>query len=158
MKPVTDWFQARSLRERRLILAMLALAAVTIVWAGIILPVRNGLSSSRARYTDAVVRLGEAQAGLRQVKAVQRRVGPPLAGVLVDAIRASAEGAGLTLSTLEPDGADRVRAGVASARAGALTAWIAGLEGSGVLVDSVTVAANGDGTVNAQMVLVRRGG
>lgn len=158
MKPVTDWFQARSLRERRLILAMLALAAVTIVWAGIILPVRNGLSSSRARYTDAVVRLGEAQAGLRQVKAVQRRVGPPVAGVLVDAIRASAEGAGLTLSTLEPDGADRVRAGVASARAGALTAWIAGLEGSGVLVDSVTVAANGDGTVNAQMVLVRRGG
>lgn len=158
MKPVTDWFQARSLRERRLILAMLALAAVTIVWAGIILPVRSGLSSSRARYTDAVVRLGEAQAGLRQVKAVQRRVGPPLAGVLVDAIRASAEGAGLTLSTLEPDGADRVRAGVASARAGALTAWIAGLEGSGVLVDSVTVAANGDGTVNAQMVLVRRGG
>lgn len=158
MRPVTDWFQARSLRERRLILAMLALAAVTIVWAGIILPVRNGLSSSRVRYTDAVVRLGEAQAGLRQVKAVQRRVGPPVAGVLVDAIRASAEGAGLTLSTLEPDGADRVRAGVASARAGALTAWIAGLEGSGVLVDSVTVAANGDGTVNAQMVLVRRGG
>ena len=158
MKPLTDWYQARSLRERRLILAMLALAAVTLVWAGIILPVRNGLSSSRARYTDAVVRLGEAQAGLGQVKAAQRRAGPPLAGVLADAIRTSAEGAGLTLSTLEPDGADRVRAGVASARAGALTAWIAGLEGSGVLVDQVTVAANGDGTVNAQMVLVRRGG
>lgn len=157
MKELRDWFAGRSLRERRLILVMLGLAAVTLVWAAVIMPVRNGLSSTRARYTDAVVRLGEAQAGLAQVKAAQRRAGPPLAGALADAVRTSAQGAGLTLSTLDPDGADRVRAGVASARAGVLTAWIAGLEGSGVLAEAVTVAGNGDGTVNAQMTLVRRG-
>ena len=49
MKEMRDWFASRSLRERRLILVMLGLAAVTLVWAAIILPVRNGLSSSRER-------------------------------------------------------------------------------------------------------------
>lgn len=157
MTQIREWFATRSVRERRLILVMLALLAVTIVWAGIIRPVRNGLSSSRERYTDAVIRLGEAQAGLVQVKAIQRRLGAPTSGALPDVVRASAQGAGLTPSTLEPEGGDRVRVGIASARAGALTAWVAGLESSGVLVDALTVAANGDGTVNAQMTLMRRG-
>ena len=157
MNQISEWFAGRSPRERRLILVMLGLAAVTLVWAAIILPVRNGLSSSRARYTDAVVRLGEAQAELVQVKAIQRRMGAVASGALPDVVRASAEGAGLTLSTLEPEGGDRVRAAVASARAGALTGWIAGLESGGVLVSSLTVATNGDGTVNAQMILMRRG-
>lgn len=151
------WFAERSLRERRLILVMLALAAITLMYVLVIMPVREGLSSSRARYTDAVVRLGKAQAALAQVKATQRRAAPPLAGALTDAVRTSAEGAGLTLSTLEPDGVDRARAGIASARAGALSAWVAGLETGGVLVDTLTIAANGDGTVNAQLVLMRRG-
>ncbi len=158
MKELRDWFASRSLRERRLILVMLGLAAVTLVWAAIILPVRNGLSSSRERYTDAVVRLGEAQAGLVRMKAIQRRAATPMNGALVDAVRASAESAGLALASLDPVASDRVRAGVATARAGALTAWIAQLEASGVLVGALTIAGNGDGTVNAQMTLVRAGG
>ena len=155
MKDVRDWFAARSLRERRLILVMLGLAAVTLVWATIILPVRNGLSSARTRYTDAVVRLGVAEAGLVRMKAIQRRVAAPLSGALGDAVRASAQEAGLSLTSLDPNASDRVQAGVATARAGALTGWIARLEASGVVVDTLTIAANGDGTVNAQMTLVR---
>lgn len=155
MNELRSWFAGRSLRERRLILVMIALAAVTLVWAAIILPVRNGLSASRARYTDAVVRLGEAQAAVVRMKAIQRRGATPLNGALADIVRSSAEGAGLALASLEPEASDRVRAGIATARAGALTAWIAQLEASGVLIDALTIAANGDGTVNAQMTLVR---
>ncbi|KQT32732.1 general secretion pathway protein GspM [Sphingomonas sp. Leaf412] len=158
MTPLREWFAGRSLRERRLLLVMVALAIVTLVWGAIIMPVRGGLSSSRARYTDAVVRLGEAQAGLVQVKAIQRRAGSPAAGALPDVVRAGAEAAGLTPSTLDPQDGDRVRVGIASARAGALTAWIAGLEASGVLAESVAIAGNGDGTVNARLTLARRGG
>ena len=157
MTPLKEWFAGRSLRERRLILVMLGLAAVTLVWAAIILPVRNGLSSSRERYTDAVVRLGEAQAGIARMKAIQRRAATPLNRALADVVRASAEAAGLTLASLDPVASDRVRVGIATARAGALTAWIAQLEATGLLVDSLTIAGNGDGTVNAQMTLVRGG-
>ena len=155
------WFDGRSLRERRLILVMLALVVVTILWAGIIRPVRNGLSDSRERYTAAVVRLGAAEAALSQVKAIQRRPLPTPNGMLADVVRARAQSAGLTLTGLDSEAPDRVRVTVATARAGALTQWIAGLEGEGVLVDSLTVSGAGGqagaGAVSAQMTLTARG-
>lgn len=151
------WFDARSLRERRLILVMLALAVVTILWAGIIRPVRNGLSDSRERYTAAVVRLGEAEAVLSQVKAIQRRQLPAPNGALADVVRARAESAGLTLAGLDSEAPDRVRVTITTVRAGALTQWIAALEGEGVLVDSLTVSGAGGNAVSAQMTLTARG-
>ena len=156
MTALRQWFDGRSLRERRLILVMLALAAVTLLWAGIVRPVREGLSSSRARYADAVVRLGEAQAALAQVKAVQRTQPAPVPLPLVDTVRQRADAAGFTLASLDAEANDRVRAGIATARAGALMAWLAGLEADGVLVDGLTVSGNGDGTVTATMTLKAR--
>jgi general secretion pathway protein M len=152
------WFAGRSLRERRLLLVMAGLAAVTLLWATIILPVRNGLSSSRERYTDAVVRLGAAEAGLAQVKAIQRRRPQPLGAPLLDAIRQRGDAAGLAFSSLEVQGPGRVRAAIATAKAGALMGWIGAMEADGVLVDSLTVSGNGDGTVAAQMTLMGREG
>lgn len=158
MNGVKAWFDARSPRERRLLLAMIALAVVTLIWAVMILPVRNGLSSSRARYTDAVVRLGSAQAGLAQVKAMQRRGGGAVLGApLPDVVRARADAAGFALSALDVEGPGRVRASIATARAGALMQWIAGLEAEGVLVESLSVSGSGAGTVTAQMTLRARG-
>ncbi len=158
MSALSQWFTGRSLRERRLILVMLALAAVTIIWAGVIRPVRDGLSSSRARYTEAVVTLGEAQARLAQVKAIQRRQPPLLlGGPLADAVRTRADAAGIVLGSVDNDGADRVRVSVPAARAGALMTWIARLESEGILVDSLNVAAAGPGAVSAQLVLTARG-
>lgn len=157
MNELRRWFEARSLRERRLLLAMLGLAAVTLVWAGVILPVRNGLSASRERYTEAVVRLGSAQAALTQVKAIQRRQLQPLNGLLPDVVRARAAGASLTLASLDVESPDRVRVTITSARAGAIMGWIAGLEGEGVLVDSLTVSPAGGNLVSAQMTLTTRG-
>lgn len=139
-----------------MILVMLGLAAVTLVWALVILPVRDGLSSSRARYADAVVRLGEAQAGLAQVKSIQRRAAQPVVLPLADTVRARADQAGFTLASLDAEAPDRVRASIATARAGALMAWIAGLERDGVLVDALTVSGSGAGTVTAQMTLKAR--
>ncbi|KTT73630.1 type II secretion system protein GspM [Sphingomonas endophytica] len=156
MNALKVWFDGRSPRERRLLLVMVALAIVTLVWGAIIVPVRNGLSSSRERYTDAVVRLGEAQAGLAQVKALQRRAAP-LSAPLADVVRARADAAGFALASLDVEAPGRIRTSIATARAGALMQWIAGLEADGVLVDSLSVSGNGAGSVTAQMTLRTRG-
>lgn len=158
MSGIRTWFDGRSLRERRLLLVMGALAAVTLVWGVLILPVRNGLSSSRARYTDAVVRLGEAETGISQVKSLQRRPAAPLGGSLADVVRARADAAGFALASLDVDGPDRVRASIATARAGALMQWIAQLERDGMLVDELSVTGAGGGSVTAQMTLRMRAG
>lgn len=156
MNALRMWFAGRSLRERRLLLVMIGLAAVTLVWGAVIRPVRDGLSSSRARYADAVVRLGAAQAALAQVKSIQRRQAEPVALPLAESVRARADAAGFMLASLDADAPDRVRATIASARPAALMAWVAGLERDGILIDSLTVSGAGTGTVTAQMTLRAR--
>ena len=147
------WFDARSLREKRMILVMLALLAVTIVWAAIILPVRDGLSSTRERQAEAVVRLGRVMAAVDSVKAAQR-AGIAVPGApLADAVRGRAVEGGFPLATLDQDGPDRVRLSIATARPAALLGWIAGLEQSGILIDSTAITPNGDQTVSVQMTV-----
>lgn len=156
MNGLRAWFDGRSPRERRLLLVMLALAAVTLVWAAVIRPVRDGLSSSRERYTDAVIRLGAAQSGLTQVKSLQRRA-TPLAAPLADIVRARADAAGFALASLDVEAPGRVRTAISSARAGALMQWVAGLEAEGILVESLAVSGNGAGSVTATMTVRARG-
>lgn len=148
------WFDGRSLREKRLILVMLGLAVLTILWAGIVRPVRDGLSSARERHADAVVRLGTTESAIDAIRAAGRRV--PLTGSLADALRAQAESAGFVLATLDERTGGRVHTSIQAARPAALSRWIADLEGSGVLVDSATWHDNGDGSVSADLVLRAR--
>lgn len=156
MSGLRVWFAARALREKRLILVMLALLAVTIVWAALIRPVRDGLSSARERHADAVIRLGQTLNEVGAVKAAQRAGIQPLTGQLADAVRARAEEAGFTLATLDQDGPDRVKISIANARPGALLGWIWGLEQAGILVEATALTPNGDQTVAAQMTLRAR--
>lgn len=156
MIALREWFAARAPRERWLILVMLALLAVTIVWAGVIRPVNEGLTSTQARYDDAVVRLGQTQAKANTVHAILRGHPRELEAPLPDAVRARADAAGFTLASLEPTDGDRVRIAITSAKATALLGWIAGLEDEGVLVDAGTITANGDGTVSAHLTLKAR--
>ena len=148
------WFEGRSTREKRLLLVMAALMVVTLLWGGILRPLGDGLSSARERHADAVIRLGEAQAIADELR--QRRRRPALSGTLADTIRLSAEQAGFTLSGLTEDGPGRVRAQIASARAAALTPWLARLERGGVLVEQATLTDNGDRTLGVALVLRAR--
>ncbi|HEU0067175.1 MAG TPA: type II secretion system protein GspM [Sphingomonas sp.] len=154
MSGLRTWFATRSLRERRLLLVMAALAIVTLIWGAVILPVRDGLASARARHADAVQRLGETIVRVDRLKQVRQR--PPLAGDLAAAVRAEADQAGFTLATLDPQGNDRVRATIESARPGALATWLARLEARGILIDSATLTDKGDRTTSAVLVLKAR--
>jgi len=156
MSGLRAWFDARSLRERRLILVMLGLAAVTLAWAGILRPLNDGLAGARERYAGAVERLGEAEAGADAVRAAARDGARPLAGPLLDTVRARADEAGFALDALEPDGADRVRVSIPTARPGPLSAWLARGEAAGLLVDEATYTDKGDRTVSAVVVLRAR--
>lgn len=152
-----NWFDGRSLREKRLLLVMGALAILTIVWGGIIRPVTDGLSSARERYAGAVVRLGNTQTRVAAVQALQQNRPAVLSGPLEAAVRARADSAGFPLSAATPIDNNRVQIAINSARPAALLAWIAELEGAGILVDTLNVTNNGDKTVAVQMTLKARG-
>lgn len=156
MTGLRTWFERRSLRERRLLLIMGALAVLTLIWAVVIRPVGDGLSSARERHANAVTRLGETEATVALLRAAQRSRPAPLTGALADIVRVQADMAGFSLTSLDQDGADRVRIAIPSARPGALTAWLAKLERGGILVDSVTMTDKGDRTVSVTMTLKAR--
>lgn len=157
MMPLRVWFDGRSLREKRLILVMLALIGLTLVWAAIIRPVGDALSSARERQADAAVRLGETRAQVDAVRAVQALRVRPTEGAFADVVRARADAAGFALAALDVSAPDRVHATIASARPGALIGWLSSLEGAGILVDSAALTDNGDRTVGVDLVLKAQG-
>ena len=157
MTALRAWFAGLSLREKRLILAMLALAALTLVWAAIIRPVGDGLSSARERHRDAVLRLASTQAAIDSLHQLQARRTRPLTGMLPDIVRAAANEAGFALASLDQPAPDRVHVGIQSARPGALVPWLARLERAGVLVDNARLTDNGDRTVGVDLTLKERG-
>jgi general secretion pathway protein M len=154
MSGLRNWFAGRSLRERRMILAMLALLVVTIIWGGIILPVRDGVSSARERYADAVVRFAATQDEVDLLRSAGRRV--PLSGSLADTLRLRADAAGLALASVDESGGGRVHATIQAAKPAALGRWLGGLEANGILVESATWRDNQDGSVAADLVVRAR--
>ncbi len=154
MSGLRAWFAGRSLRERRMILVMLALLAVTIIWGGIILPVRDGLSGARERYADAVIRFAATRSEVDLLSAAGRRV--PLSGTLADTLRLRADAAGFVLASVDDAGSGRVHATIQAARPGALGRWLGGLEANGILIESATWRNNNDGSVAADLVVRAR--
>ena len=157
MTGLRAWFLSRSLRERRLILAMLALAALTLVWGGIIRPLGDALSAARERHADAVVRLATTEAAVDTLRRIGARRTRPLTGTLPDVVRAAANEAGFALASLDQQAPGRVHVGIQSARAGVLVGWLARLERAGVLVDNARLTDNGDRTVGVDLTLKERG-
>lgn len=155
MTALRIWFDGRAPREKKLLLVMVALAVLTLIWAAIIRPVGDGLSSARERHADAVIRLGETQAQVAALRDIQRNRARPITGTLADMVRAEADQAGFALASLDQDGA-RVRVGIQSARPAALVAWLARLERIGILVDTATMTDNGDKTVGVALALKAR--
>lgn len=157
MSGVVTWYSARSLREKRLLLIMVALAAVTIIWAGIIRPVGDALSSAQSRQVDAVTRLGETRAAVAAVRSAQALRGRALTGTLADAVRARADAAGFQLNNLDEQAPDRVHVTLTSARPAAIVPWLARLERQGLLVQGARLTDNGDRTVAVDLVIGTQG-
>lgn len=145
---IKTWFDARSVRERVMILVMLALFVVVVIW-GTVVPLGEALSSARQRNADAAVRLARTQMQVDAVNALRRMHTAP-AGAIDETVRQTAAAAGFTLDSVSPDG-NRVRVHINSARGGALMAWLASLETQGVLVDELNASDNGNRAVAADI-------
>lgn len=150
------WFRARTQREQYMV-AGGAIAVVLAFLYFLIVPLSDALASAKARHADAVIALGETQARVDAVKALQAERAAPLDAPLESVIRTRANDAGFALTNVTPQGSDHVQLAIASARPGALIGWIAGLEASGILVDRLATTDNGDRTVSVQMTVKAQG-
>lgn len=141
-----------SLRERGLILVMLALLVVVIVWLGLIRPVQDGLARARADNIIAVDRAARIEAVAAALKGV-RGDAPKLESAIDQVVAQSASEAGFTLDSANLEGPGRLSIAIGAARPAPLFAWLAGLEARGIGVETIIVDPAAGGTVSARATL-----
>lgn len=153
------WWEARSAREKRLLLVMAALLTLVLVWLLIVRPLNDARANAEQRLAAATAELGKARADAAALKQLGVRpagaqpVPLPLDGFLM---QAGGE-AGFTNLNILADGASRATISVGNARPQAFFGWLAQLERRGVVVESMSARTNPDQTVAVEAVL-RAGG
>lgn len=151
------WFVALSLREKRLVLVAVALAIVTLFWFGLVRPVSDGLADARVRHNIAVQRLAEIESQIESVKIMQRTRPAPISAPLETVVRERAAEAGFALASVSPQPNNGLQIAIAAARPAAFFAWVADLEASGILVETLSTSDNADQTISATLVLKIQG-
>lgn len=154
---IKAWFAALSLREKRLVLAAVVLAIVTLFWFGLVRPVSDGLADARVRHSTAVQRLAEIESQIESVKIMQRTRPAPISAPLETVVRERAAEAGFALANVSPQPNNGLQIAIAAARPAAFFAWVADLEASGILVESLSTSDNADQTISATLVLKIQG-
>ena len=144
----TFWNE-RSQRERVLLGVMFVIAAVMFLWFGVAKPLMAAREKAELRLASAT-----DEAGL----IAGRRSGVPGAGYrgvtpAAEVVRATGSAAGFTVTRADADGAGGVSVAIASARAPALFAWLAGLERQGLRVATINLRGNPDGSLAADAIL-----
>ncbi len=145
---LTSWWQGQSARERLLlkIAGALLVAALLSLLARPALAAWQGLETA---HREAVARQGRIAVKLDLLAGAPAPVpspaadGQPLTALIAD----RAAEAGLTLSRNDALGDGGTAIAVASARAPAALAWLAGLESAGLALDQVSLTPGPDGTV-----------
>jgi len=153
MDAVRIWWHNHSAGERRLMAALGIIALVIFLWLGVWRPVSSGLESGWERQGAALDRYASVRAKVAELR--RRPARKPQADRLpIDQrIGQSAAEAGFTLDRATQQGAGRISVNIASARAGPLLEWIAGLEQAGVTVQTISIVPGAmEGTVAMQAV------
>lgn len=150
------WWQARSLREQRLLLVMLALLAAVLAWLLVVRPLADALDAAKVRHAAAVeaVGLARARAAVSPAADGARSAPRPL-----DAFVARTAGeAGFAGARVAGQGPARATVAIDAARPQAFFAWVRQLEAQGVAVDTLTARANQDRTLAVEAGFRARGG
>ncbi|MFM5915452.1 hypothetical protein D5I55_01315 [Chakrabartia godavariana] len=151
-----DWWTGRTQRERVLLLVLAALLGAMTAWLGVWRPVNSFLDSARMEQGEALDGLARTQAMVAEAK----RIGTAQASGALDVggvITQSAIEAGFTLARNEQRQAGAFAVAISAAKSRALFVWLGTLERQGIIAQSATVRANGDGTVSFDAVLKGRG-
>jgi general secretion pathway protein M len=155
---LAHWWSARSEREQRLLLVMLALAVALGGWLLVVRPLADALDSARTRHAEAVIALAEARGRAELRRRVDVQAGAP-ALLPVDALlTGSAAEAGFSNARIAGRGAGRAIVAIDSARAPVFFGWVRRLEQSGLVVETLRAQANGDRTLAAEVAFHARAG
>lgn len=149
------WWRARSPREQRLLLVMLALAALVLGWLAVVQPLADALDGQKARHGAAVIALAEAKARDEAGRRTARRA--PVALPVDSLVGRSAAEAGFAGARIVSRGPARAGIAIDAARPQALFGWVARLEQEGLVVERLRAEANADRTLSAELA-VRAGG
>ena len=147
------WWQARSRRERGLLIVMAALAAFVLGWLLIVRPLSDARAAQETRHAAAAVALADARARA----AVNRGTVVEVSPLPVDSLIGRTAGeAGFAAARIAAQGPGRATVAIDAARPQALFGWIARLEASGLVVERLRAQANADRTISAEAVLRKR--
>ena len=149
-----SWWAERSLREQRLIRAMLALAVIVLGWLLVVRPLMDMRDAAKERHAAAVVALGEARA--RAIPGASP--GAPAAGPVDALVARTANEAGFANARITSQGVERASVALDAARPQVLFGWIARLEQSGLVVERLNARTNSDRTLAAELTVRKRRG
>lgn len=148
------WWAQRSLREKRLLLAMAALLAFVLIWFVVIRPLMDARAAADARLTAAVTDLGRARAEAASLKQSTSAVNNNPVPLPVDGFLSQSAGEqGFTNLQVVADGASRATISSAQVRPAAFFGWIGQLEARGLIIESLSARANQDQTIAVDAVL-----
>ena len=154
---VRDWCLARTERERRLILLMVAIALPVLAWLLVVRPLSTAYDDALSDHLAAIDRHGRVLALAEAAKSVPaRRVGASKADLQLIVTQAASQ-AGITLQGATPSEGNAVDVTVAGGQATVLGQWLAQFEAQGIAIQQMTMTPLPDGTVNMSARLAKRG-
>lgn len=151
------WFQGLAPRERRLVYAAAALALVSLLYAGVALPLQHFHARQAARVDKKTADLAWMRQAAPRVAAIAARGGAAGQESLVVLIDRTGRESGLGSSVRDqsPSGENGLRLRLEGASFDAMITWLASLQQQyGVSVSDATIdAAAAPGLVNASITL-----
>ena len=137
----------RSPRERQLLVVMFGLLAIMVLVLGIIRPLASATVAAHDRLDRVTIEAGQIATAVEALRDAKKGAPPALTGTLVLAVSQSAGTAGFTLSTLDPQGDDRVGFTIPAAKSPAMFAWLRAMAQQGIFVERMTMRTNADATL-----------
>lgn len=156
MTALRTWFAARSVREQRLLLLMLAVALPVLLWLAVWRPVAEALDTAKTRHAEAVERHGRVLAAAAALKRARRPTDTP-AGDLAAYVGQAAARSGLTLASADAQGPDRVAIQAPAGDPRAMAGWLRGFEQQGLVVQELRMSPAAPGSAAMTAVLSRPG-
>lgn len=139
-----EWWNARSPRERVMLLVMLALAIPVLGWLLIARPLIDAKADARADYLLALDRHARVSAMTTDTLFEGGGIAVSLTDFL--ASQASQRGFALTVNALDAPGQARIA--IAQANGQALLGWLAELEAVGLVLSNVQITPGEAGGVS----------
>lgn len=154
MALVLPWWRDRSPRERIMLAVMAALLAMVTLWLAVVRPLGEASDRAAARHATAIAALGDVRSMTGAIRAAEARRRPGSDTPLIERVRASASAAGLTLDSLESNGAGEASLRITAIKPVALLRWIADLESrDGITATLLATNRNADQTLAATITL-----